>query len=142
MTDGPATGTPRSKTTGAPPATTAPPRIPGVAGPAGGSDAASDLKADPECGLGNEAVTHLSWRPATTRGSSQVVVVTAFANGFETGNYQSSPALGPGAAAFDWTDTTANSAYRWRVMTKHGQTWAPSEISSFIGPSCGVEDTG
>jgi hypothetical protein len=105
------------------------------------SKAATNLQAAPECDTGNTPVVHLSWTPARDRGTAQKVAVTAFANGFETGQFEVSPRLSPRATKYDWTEVTANGSYQWRVLTRHG-SWIGSKISSFIGPSCGVEDYG
>lgn len=102
---------------------------------------ATRLEAVPECDPGNEAIVHLSWKPAKSRGRAQKVAVTPFADGFESNRFTVSPRLGPRASRFDWRDTSANGSYRWRVLTKH-RAWTGSKTSSFIGPSCGVEDYG
>ena len=102
---------------------------------------ATRLRALPECDGSSSAVVHLSWHPASKRGRAQKVAVTQFADGFETDRFSVSPRLEPDAERFDWRDTNANGSYRWRVLTKH-RSWKGSKISSFIGPSCGVEDYG
>lgn len=103
--------------------------------------AATGLQAIPECAPSGEAVVHLSWMPARDRGRTQKAAVTQFADGFESGRFSVSPRLARSASRFDWTGTSANGSYRWRVLTKH-RAWVGSKISSFIGPSCGVEDYG
>lgn len=103
--------------------------------------AATRLRAVPECDSSNAPVVHLSWKPAPDRGLAQKVAVTQFADGFETDRFTVGPRLAPGASRFNWRGTSANGAYRWRVLTRH-RAWTGSKISSFIGPSCGVEDYG
>jgi len=108
----------------------------------GGPAAATELRAEAECGLGDEPVVHLSWVPAQDAGKVQRIAVTAFSNGFETGNYKTSPRLAVDISSYEWQRTDASVAYRWRVLTLHADVWRPSRIHGFIGPSCGVADRG
>ena len=105
------------------------------------NEAATELRAEPECDPAGAPVIHLRWSPARDRGRAQKVAVTQYADGFETQRFTVSPRLAPNVSRFDWIGTTANGAYRWRVLTRHG-AWVGSKISSFIGPNCGVEDYG
>jgi hypothetical protein len=125
-----------------PPMTTPPSVLRGIVGEPGGSGAATRLRGEPECGPGDQPVVHLSWRPARDPGRAQVLAVTAFSNGFETGNFSVSRSLRPRVSTIDWTEVDANAAYTWRVLTRHGAEWTPSKTGGFTGPSCGVADMG
>lgn len=110
----------------------------GVIGPPGGSGAATQLTAKPRCEEtgSRTGVADLSWVPAATAGSEQRVALTIFPEGFDTGNFDVSPPLSARATSYTWPKTNPGGAHRWRVLTKHGSTWTPSQTSMFIGATC------
>ena len=123
--------------------TTAPPALttkaPVELTPAGGPGAASNLRAQPSCNEANRGVVAMRWDPAT-RGGSQRVDVTGFQNGFETGQYESTEELSQSRATWLWGRAPKGGFYLWRVLTRHGSRWTPSEIGRFPGPSCATTD--
>jgi hypothetical protein len=64
------------------------------------------------------------------------VALTIFPEGFDTGNFQVSPPLPGRTAAYTWPKTNPGGVHRWRVLTKHGSTWTPSETALFSGATC------
>lgn len=114
------------------------PKFEGTIGAAGGVGAATQLSSNPRCAEAGSTtgVADLTWRPAAQPGSEQRVALTIFADGFDTGNFQVSPSLPPGAAGYTWSNTNPGGIHRWRVLTLHGDTWTPSEVASFMGATC------
>jgi hypothetical protein len=110
----------------------------GAIGPPGGPGAATQLMAKARCEEAGSrtGVADLSWLPAANSGSEERVALTIFPEGFDTGNFQVSPPLAAGAASYTWPKTNPGGVHRWRVLTKHGSTWTPSEISMFSGATC------
>lgn len=121
-----------------PPSPQASPRFDGSIGPAGGPGAASGLAANPRCEQSGSrvGVADLTWVPASTPGAEQRIALTIFPEGFDTGNFQVSPPLPPTATSYTWQGTNPGGAHRWRVLTRHGGTWTPSEIQIFTGATC------
>ena len=122
----------------APWGTPAPPSsLGGPVGQPGGSGAANSLGANPHCASDQpRAVADLSWTVAVSLGDDQRVAVTMFSDGFQTGNYQVSPSLGPGTNGYTWRGVNPGGVEIWRVLTRHGGTWTPSQDSRFTGPTC------
>lgn len=110
----------------------------GVIGPAGGPGAATQLAANARCEEAGSrtGVADLTWIPAATAGSEQRVALTIFPEGFDTSNFQVSPPLAARAASYTWPKTNPGGVHRWRVLTKHGSTWTPSETLMFSGATC------
>lgn len=100
--------------------------------------AASTLSASSHCGpIGTRTATaDLSWSPAATAGSEQMVELTTVQNGFTTGSYQSSPSLPATATGYTWPTVNPLGVHTWRVVTLHGSEWAPSPTNQFTGPVC------
>lgn len=119
-----------------PPAPTPTTTLKGEVGPPGGEGAATDLRAVPGCSGEDVPVANLSWTPASRPGEEQVIVITQFPNGFESGRFSSSPGLGPEVSSYRWRGIEPGVVYNWRVLTRHGGTYTPSETGSFRGPDC------
>jgi hypothetical protein len=132
--EGPALASPTPGSSSPAPAAT----LVGVIGPAGGAGAATQLAANPRCDEtgSRNGVADLSWVPAATAGSEQRVAVTIFPEGFATANFEVSPQLSARAAAYTWPKTNPGGVHRWRVLTRHGSTWTPSDTSMFTGATC------
>lgn len=74
------------------------------------------------------------------RGTEQRVQVTRFADGFESGNYELGPVLGPDVSSFRYEDPQGTAKHMWRVLTRRGDTWAASDSAEFFGPGCIGDD--
>lgn len=100
--------------------------------------AASTLSASSHCGpVGTHtAAADLSWSPAATSGSGQMVELTTVQNGFTTGKYESSPPLPATDTSYTWPSVNPLGVHTWRVVTQHGSEWAPSPTNQFTGPVC------
>ncbi len=110
----------------------------GRVGDAGGPGAARNLQARPRCeATGSRVgVADLSWAVADQRGSQQRVALTKFRDGFSTGNFEVSPSLTPGGSSFTWRGINPGGVHFWRVLTMHGDVWAPSGTETVTGPTC------
>ena len=102
----------------------------------GGARAAIRLSALSQCAPRVGVSVRLRWSVAGERGAEQRVALTHFADGFETGRFAVSPQLSPSASTFDWRKLEPGVFYRWRLFTRHGETYTPSEIASFRGADC------
>jgi hypothetical protein len=136
-TRGPA-GTPLpSATTGT---GTTPPSESGLAiGSPGGPGAATDLRGESVCS--DEQVAHavarLSWAPAVDGGAEQLVQVTIFA--FDLPGSTFSEPLDPDTDSHVVEQVSGQAVHQWRVLTRHGDTWIPSEPAEFTGATCVVD---
>jgi hypothetical protein len=132
--EGPALASPTPGSSSPAPAAT----LDGVIGPAGGPGAATQLAANAHCDEtgSRNGISDLTWVPAATAGSEQRVAVTIFPEGFATSNFEVSPQLSARATSYRWPKTNPGGVHRWRVLTKHGSTWTPSETSMFTGATC------
>lgn len=110
----------------------------------GGPGAATDLRAAPRCEeTGSRgAVADLSWTIASTPGDEQRVAVTKFREGFDNGSFDVSATLPPDAASFTWRPVNPGGVQYWRVLTRHGSSWAPSDTAMFTGPTCVADYVG
>ena len=68
--------------------------------------------------------------------------MTKFADGFEIGNFETSPTLSADAATFSWRGLSPAGMHFWRVLTLHGDVWTPSGVDAFTGPTCVADYTG
>lgn len=102
----------------------------------GGARAATRLSALSQCAPRVGVSVRLRWTVAVERGTEQRVALTHFADGFETGRFAVSPQLRPAASTFDWRELEAGVFYRWRLFTRHGETYTPSKIATFRGADC------
>jgi hypothetical protein len=104
----------------------------------GGPAAATDLRADTRCDDtgSRKAVADLSWTVAVVAGSEQLVAVTKFREGFDTGNFDVSASLAADATSLTWRNVSPGGVQYWRVLTRHGNSWAPSNTAMFTGPTC------
>ncbi len=125
------------------PAATATPVLAGRIGPAGGPGAATALRANPHCEAAGTraAVADLSWTAAPERGTQERVALTKFADGFESGSFETSPPLSADASGFGWRGLNPGGVQFWRVLTLHGDVWTPSAVASFTGPTCVADYT-
>lgn len=107
-----------------------PPRGPRLAHPSG-------LTADPHCEDGR-AVVDLAWVPATGD-RPQRVEVTIRRDGFEGGEVDAGPELGPDASGLRWDRLEGQAVHYWRVVAGEGAARVVSEVATFEGPSCPVD---
>jgi type IV secretory pathway VirB10-like protein len=142
QTPGGGSSIPPATSSGEPPtpAPTPPPQVTDAPPPVQqtASGAASGLQASPHCGPAGTrtAAADLSWSPAAEPGSAQKVELSTVQNGFDTGNFQSSPQLSPADASYTWPSVNPNGIHTWRVETLHGSGWLPSATDQFTGPVC------
>ncbi|HKJ95646.1 MAG TPA: hypothetical protein VKA32_08465 [Gammaproteobacteria bacterium] len=100
--------------------------------------AASDLTAEIACraDVRFEGLVTFSWSPAQSPGTEQVIQVTIFKDGFDTGQFESSKPLPSDQASLVFTDLRGQALHRWRVVTLTADTAIASETSRFTGPVC------
>jgi hypothetical protein len=110
-------------------------------GHVGGSGAATALRGESVCSeeVIAHAVANLSWRPADDRGDEQLVQVTIFS--FDLPGSVFSEPLDPNADSFVFQQLSGQATHSWRVLTRHGDRWTPSEPGEFVGATC-VADEG
>lgn len=143
------TGVPSS--TGVPSPTTVPSSTPGsqfspipdLTPPPGivaGGAVATDLESLGFCdpAAPSIAAVSLTWRPAATGG--QLVAVATRPDGFETGRFTVSAELPAGQDQFTFAPVEPGGVYYWRVLTRSGPGWAASEIATFTGPTCIIDN--
>jgi hypothetical protein len=108
-------------------------------GPSGGRGAASGLNAEPGCSedVIGQAIAKLAWIPAADRGDEQLVEVTIFS--FELGQSAFSESLAPTDDRLTFEAVSGQAIHNWRVLTRHGAAWTPSEPSTFEGATCIVD---
>lgn len=106
--------------------------------PPGGPGAATNLQSTTECSTDQprEGIAHLSWTLARNPGEAQRVDVTIVRDGFERGDFQSSPTLTPDESSFAWQPTSPGLIHAWRALTLHSDGWVPSETGTFQGATC------
>jgi hypothetical protein len=79
----------------------------------------------------------LDWTPASDGGDEQLVEVTIFS--FELGQSTFSGSLSPTDDHLVYEEVSGQAIHQWRVLTRHGATWIPSEPSSFEGATCIID---
>lgn len=121
---------------GLPPAPSLPVGVPVTS--EGGPEGGTDLEAGVACSLTEKglAVATLRWRTAGQPGSAQRVVVSIYFRGLEQGRLEASGPLRPDRVSFEWFRVHGRAVHYWRVLTRHGNTWAASPTSTFTGPTC------
>ena len=102
--------------------------------PSGGPGAATELSAEAQCEQPGKPIARLTWTPAGSPGSEQVVQMTVFS--FEPEEYRSSKQLSPEQSSLEWETLSGQASHHWRVLTRQEEGWVSSEISSFEGPTC------
>jgi hypothetical protein len=104
----------------------------------GGPRAATGLESQTGCRDDDprKGFADLRWVVAANPGSEQRVAVTIARDGFQTGNFQVSGPLGPNQTTLRWEQLQGQAIHYWRVLTRHGQEWVPSDTASFEGPPC------
>lgn len=131
-------GTPLpSATTGS---DTTPPSESGlVIGPPGGPGAATNLRGESVCSDQQvaHAVAELGWTPAVDRGDEQLVQVTIYS--FDLPGSTFSEPLDPSADRLVFEQISGQAVHQWRVLTRHDETWTPSEGAEFVGATCVVD---
>lgn len=95
------------------------------------------LAATPRCEEGTGLVD-LTWVPATGE-RPQRVDVTIRADGFETGQFDSSASLGADDSSLVWDQPQGQAVHYWRVVAGSGAGQVTSGVASFEGPSCPVD---
>jgi hypothetical protein len=99
----------------------------------GGSGAASNLSEKCDCREGTrDGYATLAWEAATASGSEQRIQVTIY--GWDRAMI--SPSLPADATSFEWTEMNGQAIHEWRVLTRHSDSWVPSNKSSFEGVTC------
>ena len=104
-------------------------------------EVATDLTSEPRCDATTPGRTAsaLSWR-APAEGTEQRVDLTFFFQGFESGNFVATPTLPPGQMAYLLLDTEPGVQYQWRVLTRTTNEWISSEVATFRGAVCVVDE--
>ena len=99
--------------------------------------AATNLQAQVECSKTEfrKGIAHLRWT-VTSRGSEQRVDVTIFPEGFETGQFETIGPLPPDWSSLMFDRLKGQAIHHWRVLTRHGDGWVPSQTETFAGPTC------
>jgi hypothetical protein len=107
--------------------------------PSGGRGAASGLNAEPGCSedVIGQAIAKLAWTPAADRGDEQVIEVTIFS--FDLRQSAFSESLSPTDDQLTLETVSGQAIHQWRVLTRHGATWTPSEPAAFEGETCIID---
>lgn len=110
-----------------------------VIGPPGGPGAATNLRGESVCSdeQAAHAVAHLSWTPAVDRGDEQLVQVTIYS--FDLPGSTFSEPLDPIVDRLVFEQVSGQAVHEWRVLTRHGETWTPSDPAEFTGATCVVD---
>jgi hypothetical protein len=126
-------GTPPPTPSGPPP--TAPPV---GAPPIGELTPVTALAAQTECSRTEpgKATAQLSWNCGPSCAEEHRVVVTIYPDGFDTGRFETSETMAPGQSSLVWKELHGQAFHFWRVLTRRGNTWVPSETARFEGPTC------
>jgi hypothetical protein len=100
-----------------------------------GVGAANNLEAAAQCDpVKGEVVGRLSW---DARGSGQQRVdLTAFRDGFETGQFASIGPLPANQGEVELNNGESGISYKWRVLTLSGDAWVPSKAGTLFWPAC------
>ena len=100
---------------------------------------ASMLTASPDCSETEpgRAFVDLSWDAAET--GEQRLDFTWFFQGFEAGDFVSTPMLPREQATYHLLDPEPGIQYRWRVLTSVDQVWVTSQVSTFQATTCVVD---
>ena len=108
-------------------------------GPSGGPGAASGLKAEPGCSedVIGQSIAKLAWTPAAEGGNEQLIEVTIFS--FDLRQSAFSESLGPIVDQLTFEAVSGQAIHQWRVLTRHGATWTPSEPATFEGKTCIID---
>jgi hypothetical protein len=105
-------------------------------GPQDMDKAATSLAGEARCSeeFIGVAEADLQWRPATPVGEEQLVEISIFA--FEPGKSVFSDSLGPTEDRVVLNAVSGQAIHEWRVLTRHGNTWTPSDPAEFEGVTC------
>lgn len=126
---------PRSTPADSPPTDLEQPPLAGRVTPGRQDQVATGLTARQLC-TGGSRSAELTWHVAARRGDAQVVQLSYFADGFDTGRFETTGSLPPDVDHFTWVTLNPGDQVRhWRVLTRHGAGWMPSEVVTFKG-SC------
>ncbi len=113
-----------------------------------GMVAAERVPVDPQAATGLRAVTdcddaasgdstaRLAWSAAQSAGEQQRVAVTVVRDGFEREDTELSEPLAAEATKFMWKPKRLRTPHFWRVLTRHGETWVPSQTARFSPARC------
>jgi hypothetical protein len=80
------------------------------------------------------AEADLRWKPASAVGEEQLVEISIFA--FEPGKSVYSDPLGPTRDHVVLNAVSGQAIHQWRVLTRHGNIWTPSDPAEFEGVTC------
>jgi len=100
--------------------------------------AASGLTAEVTCSPleRRQGFALLSWTPADPLGDAQLVQITIFKDGFDTGEFIELGPLGADEGSLQFEDVQGQALHRWRVLTTRGNESLASETARFEGPIC------
>lgn len=106
-----------------------------------GQEVAANLTSEPQCDATTPGRTAsaLSWR-APAGSAEQRVDLTFFFQGFQSGDFVATPTLPPGQTAYLLLDTEPGVQYQWRVLTRTTDEWVPSDVATFRGAICVVDE--
>ncbi len=121
--------------TPAPPTPSGPPSTPT---PIGQLTAVTGLVAETACSRTEpgKASAQLSWNCGPTCAEEHRVAVTIYPDGFDTGKFETSETIPPGQSSLVWNQLHGQAFHFWRVLTRRGDEWVPSETARFEGPTC------
>jgi len=80
------------------------------------------------------AEADLRWKPAMPVGKEQLIEISIFA--FEPGKSVFSDPLGPTQDNMVLNAVSGQAIHQWRILTRHGNTWTPSDSAEFEGVIC------
>jgi hypothetical protein len=104
--------------------------------PGAAQQVASRLTARPRCDAGTPEA-ELAWLPASRPGGAQVVQLGYLAGGFTSGGFKTTGSLPPDLARYVWLTLNPGDQTRyWRVLTRHGDSWMPSQVATFHNGPC------
>jgi hypothetical protein len=85
----------------------------------------------------NNHIVDLAWVPAQPAGDGQRLVLSHLEQGLDTDAFSQSAELSPGVASYHWIHLNPGTRPRyWRVLTRYGGVWVPSETGRFNGVEC------
>ena len=85
----------------------------------------------------NNHVADFTWAPADPAGDGQQLVLSYLRDGLDTDAFVQTPPLPADQSSYHWVHLDPGTEPRyWRVLTKHGETWLPSETATFPGVDC------
>jgi len=85
----------------------------------------------------NNHVADFTWEPADPAGDGQQLVLSYLQGGLDTDAFVQTPPLPADQASYHWIHLDPGTEPRyWRVLTRYGETWVPSDTATFRGVDC------